>query len=168
MAKKVGNDIVSAKRLGGILGVGERWVRQLENQGYIVKTSYGKYALDASVQGYIRFIRESEVKTAVDAATSREQFEAERARKLKLENDTRESFLIETPEVLAAIDHIFGQVRTALAAIAPRITEDVSARRKIDDAIDNVLTALADRLEQAVAALQKGSDPLAADAAHDA
>ena len=113
-------------------------------------------------------MRETEVKGAQDAATSREAFEAERARKLKLENDNREALLMDTSDGLAAIDHIFGEVRTGLAGIAAKASDDVAMRRRIDDAIDTILADMAKRFDQAGAALRSGRDPLASDGEVDA
>lgn len=155
--------------LGSLLGITERWVRHLETQGFIVKASYGKYDLAESIQGYVRYVRESEVDGAdTPASTSREMFEAERARKLKLENDQKEGLLVETPDALAAVDLIFGEVRTSLAGLPGRITDDVAERRRIEDVIDHLLADIADRMAKAGAALEEGRDPLAADDPHDA
>ncbi|OYW56794.1 MAG: hypothetical protein B7Y80_01545 [Hyphomicrobium sp. 32-62-53] len=162
---------VSAAELGAILAsppLGDRWLRELADRGFLVKVGRARYDLAKSVQGYLRFVRETEVTAAVTAATSREAFEAERARKLKLENDQRQAMLVETPDALAAIDHIFGQVRTALAGLPPRISEDVAERRRIENAIDATLADLAGRLDEASAALREGRDPLAASGENDA
>lgn len=165
---KIVDAVVSADELGAILAdppLGDRWLRQMADEGFLSMAGRGRYHLAASVRGYIARIRETEVERARDSSTSRELFEAERARKLKLENDKREALLVETPDAIAAIDAILGQVRTALASIAPRYTEDVAERRRLEDAIDAVLSDLADRLDQAGAALATGRDPLEADAA---
>lgn len=147
----------------------DRWLRELADQGVLVKAGRAQYDLARSVRGYIRHIRETEVKRAQDASSSREQFERERARKLQLENDTRVGMLVETSDAMGAIDHILGMVRTSLAAIPPRAApDDLSQRRRIEDAIDAVLADLATRLDQAGAALQAGLDPLDAGSAHHA
>lgn len=162
---------ISAAELGAILAappLGDRWLRELADRGFLVKVGRARYDLAKSVQGYLRFVRETEVTAAVTAATSREAFEAERARKLKLENDQRQAMLVETPDALAAIDHIFGQVRTALAGLPPRISEDVAERRRIENAIDATLADLSGRLDEAGAALREGRDALAASGEVDA
>lgn len=158
-------ETVSSSVLSGILGVSDRWLRELAAEGYAVKTGRAEYHLAKSVQGAIRRVRETEVEKRVEEVSSRQLFEAERARKLKLENDKREARLIDTDDALAAIDHIFGEVRTALAGIAANATDDVVLRRRIDDAIDNALNGIADRHEEAGAALQEGRDPLATESA---
>ncbi len=161
-----GPETVSAAKLGAILAappLGERWLRKLADEGYLVKSGRAEYELAASVQGYIRRIRETEVERQVGQQNARAEFETERARKLKLENDEREGILINTRTATAAVDFIVGVVRTELAGVPPRASEDVATRRRIENAIDDVLRALAKRLEKASAALSEGRDPFDTD-----
>jgi phage terminase Nu1 subunit (DNA packaging protein) len=50
--------IVSTKELAEILGLSDRRVRQLENEGSLVKIGRGKFDLAASIQKYIDTIKE--------------------------------------------------------------------------------------------------------------
>lgn len=163
--------LLSSSQLGAVLGLTERRIQQLESESVFVNVGKGRskrFRLDHAVQAMVRKSEIEAQEAAASASTSRELFEAERARKLKLANDQAEALLVETPDALAAIDRIFGEVRTGLAGIPPRFTEDVAERRRLEDAIDAALAAIAGRLEQASAALQEGRDPLGADAALDA
>lgn len=169
MGKKSAADTVTIGRLGNILDLGERWLRKLENKGIIVRLARGQYDLPKSVQGYIKWLRETELaQSQTPAGSAKENFELERARKLKLENDQKEALLIETPEVIAAIDHIVGEIRTGLAGIPARFTEDLAERRRLENEIDAVLSQLADRFDQASLALREGRDPSEAYEANNA
>lgn len=55
----VGSELetVSTARLAAILGVGESRIRQLAQQGALVRRGHGEYDLAASVQAYVRFVR---------------------------------------------------------------------------------------------------------------
>jgi phage terminase Nu1 subunit (DNA packaging protein) len=157
---------VSAAELAAILSdkpFTDRWLRELADKGYVVRAGRARYELAASVQGYIRFIRETEVERQIGSQNARAEFEAERARKLKLENDERESILIGTPLAIAAVDYIVGTLRTDLAAVPARASEDVATRRRVENAIDDVLNSLADRFAKAGDALAQGVDPIEAD-----
>lgn len=157
--------LVSSGQLGEVLGMTERRVQQLEAEGILTNVGKGRskrYELSEAVQAIIAR-SEASFAAANSVSTSRELFEAERARKLKFENDQREALLIDQQDALAAIDRIFGEVRTGLAGIAAKVTDDVAYRRKIDDAIDITLADIANRLDQSAAALREGRDPLAAD-----
>ena len=165
-AQPAGPEMVPAAKLAAVLAsppFTDRWLRELADKGYLVKSGRAEYELAASVQGYIRFIRETEVERQVGQQNARAEFETERARKLKLENDERDGILIDTRTAIAAVDYITGVVRTELAGVPARASEDVATRRRVENAIDDVLNALAKRLEKAGAALSEGRDPFEAD-----
>ena len=44
---------VSAKVLANIIGVGDRQVRNLADEGILVRNSHGRYLLEKSVKNYI-------------------------------------------------------------------------------------------------------------------
>ena len=169
MALKGVHDEISVKFLAEVLGVGERWVQQLEKQGVIKKSGHGRYDLAASVQAYIKFKVESEVARVTPEETSPgERVKAERARKLKLENDEREHRLVATPDAIAALDAIVGPLTAGLAGVPARLSDDVAERRRIEHEIDAVLRGLADRFKKASGDLRAGRDPLSADEEDDA
>ncbi|MGE8942687.1 hypothetical protein ACO2I3_12300 [Leptospira interrogans] len=168
MALKDVDEAVSVRLLANVLGITERWVQQLENNGVLQKSGRGRYPLAASVQAYIAWKAESEVDRRIDPTSADEMVKQERARKLKLENDARENILVDTPAAIAAVDVIVGMLRTDLAGVPARASEDVVTRRRVEDAINDVLGAVADRLEKAGADLRAGRDPLEADATVDA
>lgn len=159
---------ISTTELAFLCGLTERRVQQLAELGVFEKVRRGRFKRKAAAKAYTDYSVKSEIDRRVEGLNSKEQFEAERARKLKNENDARERLLIEMPAALAAIDLIFGEVRTALSGIAARYTEDVAERRRLEDEIDQVLADLANRLDQAVSFAKSGSADLTADAKDDA
>lgn len=169
MALKGVHEEISVKLLAGVLGVTERWVQQLEKQGVLKKNGRSRYDLAASVQAYIKFKVESEVARVVPEDSSPgERVKVERARKLRLENDEKELRLVQTPDAIAALDAIVGPLKADLAGVPARVTDDVAERRRIEDAIDTVLRALANRFKEACRALRSGRDPLSAGDEDDA
>ena len=162
---------LSSAQLAAVIGVTERRVQQLEAEGIFRNVGKGRskrFILADAVQA---FAKKSEMDARDEAAlpgTSRAQIEIEQARKLKLANDTADALLVQTADALAAVDHITGEIRTGLAGIPARFTDDLTERRRLDDLIDVVLTEISGRFEQAGAALREGRDPLEADAAADA
>lgn len=162
---------VSSAQLATVLGLTERRVQQLEAESVFTNVGNGRskrFVLADAVQALVKKSEMDARNAAPAAGTSRESFEAERARKLKLQNDQADALLVDTNDALAGIDHIFGEVRTALAGIPARATDDLVLRRQIEDAIDATLGDLAGRLDQAGTALREGRDPLEADTAIDA
>lgn len=150
---------VSAVTLGQVLGLTERRIHQLEKQGVFEKSGRGKFPLSANVQRYLEHCRETEMASATERFDSRKAYEAEQARKLKLQNDRTERLLIPLEEAIETIDVLLGPLRTDLSGVPAQVTEDIEERLPIERAIRNVLTRLADRFEKASAALEEGRDP---------
>jgi phage terminase Nu1 subunit (DNA packaging protein) len=138
----------------------DRWLRELADKGYLVRAGRGHYDLRGSHHGYLRWVRETEVKPASDASNSREAFEAERARKLKLENDQAEALLIPTQLAIDAVDAVVGVYQSEVHSIPARVTQDVALRRQWEQEIDRVSDGIKKRCEKAVANLEAGRDPL--------
>lgn len=169
MASATVRDEISTKKLAEVLGVGDRWIQQLEAKGIIAKSRHGKWPLAECVQAYIKFKVDSELARVVPEETSPgERVKQERARKLRLENDEKEHRLVQTPDAVAALDAIVGPLRADLSGVPARVTSDVALRRRIEDAIDTVLRGLADRFKKAGRDLREGRDPLSADDEDDA
>lgn len=145
-----------------LLMLSERRVQQLAQSKWIPKP----YTLVGSVQGYLRFLQDEQRKATKSAGDA--EVRRERARKLKLDNDENEGFLVRTEDAIAALDAIVGPIKSELAGVAPRVTDDVAMRRRIDDAIDDALSGLADRCQKSSDDLRSGRDALAADTEGDA
>jgi len=155
---------LSSQELGVVLGLTERRVQQLEDNGVLQNVGTGRskrFVLADAVQAML--LKYEMDARQPDAGSSRERFELERARKLELANEENEKRLIPTEIAVAAVEHIVGMMRTDLAAVPARITEDVALRRRAQDAIDTVLGGLAKRLLKAGDAVREGRDPSDAD-----
>lgn len=138
---------VSVGEIARILMIGEERVRQLAKDKWIPRVGRGKYPLAASVQGYIRFLKDESrrsTKVAADALIKNE-----RARALKLKNDRDEGRLIDTEESLGTLDEIIGELRSRISAVPARVTRDLKLREKIETEIDAAFTRAADALAKA-------------------
>jgi len=151
---------LTAVELGSVIGVSARRVQQLAAQGIFAKDGRSKYPLAASVKSYIDWKLKSEIERRDDATTADEAVKIERARKLRLENEQTERGLVPMASAVAAVDAIVGPLRSDLAGVPARVTDDVGERRAIEDAINKVLSGISDRLREAGEALRKGRDPL--------
>jgi phage terminase Nu1 subunit (DNA packaging protein) len=126
----------------------------------LVKVAHGQYDLAKSFHGYARWIRETEVTPNETEVTSRAAYDAERTRKLKLENDTAEAKLIDTRLAINAVDAVVGVYQSEVHSIPARVTSDVALRRMWEIEIDRVSDGINARCERAVANLAAGRDPL--------
>lgn len=168
MAEKSGFSEVGADDLAALLGITPRWLQKLEKKGIISKAKRGRYPLPQSVQAYIKFKIESALSRMQPEETNPgERVKAERARKLKLENDEKEHRLVTTSDAISALDHIVGQLKADLAGVPARVSDDVPTRRRVEDALDTVLGGLADRFRKTSRDLQTGGDPLSSDGEDD-
>lgn len=170
---------VTQRALAKALGVSDRRVRQLAADKILPPPRGGLHDL-ALCKERFRAYRSSTRANGTPVQRPRRgdgggeggeatgDLEVERTRKLRLENDETERLLIRIEDAIAAIDAIVGQIPADLAAVAPRVTDDIALRRRIEDEIDHALNALARRFAKAAAALEKGHDPLGQEAADDA
>jgi len=161
---------VSSAQLAAVIGVTERRVQQLEAESVFANVGTGRskrFVLADAVQALLAK-SEAEAKTAALSSPSREDFDAERTRKLRLANDREENILTYTESAIAGVDRIFGEVRTWLSALPSKITEDVAERRRIEDVVNVSMAELAARLRDVGTALRSGRDPADAGPAHDA
>jgi hypothetical protein len=155
MAKKATkskhDQIVTTTELGNIIGIAPRSVREYITKGVMTKHSRGKVILCDAVQGYIGAIKAAH-KIAIDQQSGHKRgIDAERERKLKMENDAREDLLIPANEVSELWgSHITACKRQFLSmprALAARLAKAKSAgavekilRKKIYEALEELAT----------------------------
>lgn len=151
-----------------------RRIQQLVAEQVLPSAGRGQIPLAEGVRAFAKWRSESEIRAFRFDAEARQRrgdsgddLEAERTRKLRLENDETERLVIRTEEAIAALDSIVGQIPADLAAVAPRVTDDIGMRRRIEDEIDHALNGLARRLAKASADLEAGIDPLGEEAPDD-
>lgn len=154
-------ETVNAKKLGEIMGIGERRVQILEKEKVFKKHGHGKYILAGAGKSYAEYIAKSEVGRR-EGGSVRQDVEFERARKLRLENDQLENFLIGTQLAISAIDKIMGVLQSELAGLPAQASDDVSVRRKVENGVERILESITGRFEQAGEALAAGRDPFEA------
>lgn len=162
MSNKSFSETVTAKELGWLIGIGPRRVQQLGKIEVFQKAKRGQYFLEGAVQAYTKHLVESET-GKVDKGKSRDSFEFERARNLKLRNDKAELTLVDMKLAVATVDFIIGELRADLSGLPARISDDLGVRRELENGIDQVLGQLAGRYEEAGEALCEGRNPFEAD-----
>lgn len=137
-----------------LLDLSERRVQQLSRAGVIPKAARGRYELIGSVRGYIRHLRDLNLK----GETGNADYGTERARLVKAKADLAEmeasrmrGDLLPAPDVKSAWTEIVALMRARLLVlpdkIAPVVHETTSlnqARDVIKKAIYEVLTEIAE------------------------
>src|ERR1700694_3400420 len=103
---------ISAAIASRLIMVTERHVRNLSEAGWIPKP----YTVAGVVQGYIRWLKDDSRKAGKRSEDG--DIRRERARALKMANDETERLLVRADDAMAAIDAIYGVVRSDLAGAA--------------------------------------------------
>ncbi len=151
-------EAIGAGALGRMLDVSAQFLGNLLRDGHIHRAAqHGHYQLEASVRGYVHFLRENRKTTSKTAAAQRLQ-EA-RADEVQLRVAERQRELIPIEDAEAALDHLLGTVRAELAGLPARVTRDLPTRRLIDRGLNDALGRMADAFAASSEAARTGGDP---------
>jgi hypothetical protein len=154
MPRYVGRDV-----LAKLLGVTDRWVSNLVNDGVLPKEARGEFDLALCIQAYVRY---REKQAADKASRPDDAVEVERVRRMRRENDEAERLLIPVDEAIDSLSAIIGPIQADLATIPVHSTDDPRLRSKIDDVVTRVINGIAKRFGKVGPALRNGRDPFAA------
>ncbi|TIM09152.1 hypothetical protein [Mesorhizobium sp.] len=156
-------DTISAKGLGKLLGITDRWVRDLEKQGVLKRKARGQYDPCECVQAFVGWKTRTEVAKQSDVRdTLREAREREIAQRIAIKDHR----LIDLAEHDAICDEVFGALKSELLGLPARTTRDLDLRQKLEIEINGALNRTSDRIAKAAAELGatgQGSQPAAED-----
>lgn len=159
-------ETVNAETLGLIFGLTPRRVQMLEKESVFKKKGRGKYVLAGAGADYAKYLAKSEIDRRTFGSV-REELDAERLRKVRLENDQNENLLIPLDVARAGVDRMLGVLQSELAGVPVAATDDVAQRRRIEDGINRVLQSIAERFRKVGSAMAAGRDPSDAGEADD-
>lgn len=139
--------------IASLLDISERRVQQLSRAGVIPKAARGRYELIGSVRGYIRHLRDLNIKGesgTADYGTERARLVKAKADLAEMEASQMRGDLLPAPDVTAAWTEIVALIRARLLVlpdkIAPVVHETTSlnqARDVIKKAVYEILTEIA-------------------------
>lgn len=146
---------VSATVLGQILGVGDRMVRHLAEEGVLQRNSHGKYLLLSSVKNYILTLKVSKSGDHIDAPLSDElDLDTEKAihehvkrQMSELKLQLIKGRLHKSEDVERVITDMFSRFRSKVEAMPAKLAKKVEGKKKED--IQGILQ------EEVVAALEE-------------
>ena len=160
---------VSTPDLAEILGVGERRIQQLANEGVLRRLRHGEWLVPECVQAFIKYRLDSEAeKDGRRTGSTDEKIKLVRLRREELKLAAEERDLVPLVDALGAMSEIAGAVAFNIGAVAPGFTRDVPERDRLQKAIDDALRTVADRVEELGAALRSGCEDPEADGEDDA
>lgn len=130
----------SQQSIASHLFISKTRVRQLVSEGVIAEGA----TLDEAREAYLGFLRVAATRRGDNSAEARRLAEAKaRAIELKIARDEGE--LVPTEEAVALTALLVSEFVTRLDALPARVSRDLTIRRRIEEELDAIREAMADR-----------------------
>ena len=140
------------------IGLSRERVNQLVGERVLELGPDGRMDADASILAYIRFIRNARPQSA-----AADRLREAKAIAVEMRTQREAHNLIETDEALAVVEDQGGIVLTVLGGLSARVAgRDLTLRRKIEDVIYELRTAMADRMREQAESLRRSGKATAA------
>ena len=149
---------VSAQRMGDILGVGDRMVRYLAEEGILKRNSHGKYLLVASVKNYILTLKVSKPTSAeADPDDGSLSWEGEKAKHEKLKRQITDlklqvlkGHLHKSEDVECVVNDMLAKFKSKLEAMPSKLARKLEKKTKTQ-----ILEILQDEIRSALEELSE-------------
>lgn len=152
-----------AKAIASLLGVTERRLQQLAQQGFIPKSERGLYPLIGSVQGYISYLKQRQ--SSANRSSSHQRLATAQANKVEMENKARANEYILRDQVHEVLSIVFTSLVAAHEAIPGRtaneyasITDAAIIQARQQDELRRVRAVIADALDQFAESIEHSQD----------
>lgn len=140
---------LSARDLGTVLGLTDRQVRNLADDGIIIRgEARGRFKLHPSAANYVKHVGSRETPASV-------RLDEERARGQRLTNDIREGKLIPLEVADAHLQEILGVILTGISGLPVMIVGNRKDRDKIQH-IETVIDRMKVGMVTSIQKLQTG------------
>ena len=134
------NKTIKGKALANIFGLTYERVRQLHDDGVVVRTGRDKYDLEVSAQNYIRFLQERSTSTVVSEDQDYNYWRAENEKNKALLNEAslkeKNGELANKADVQMAIGHFVVSMRRVLESAPGKL------KTKFPDMPNDQITAI--------------------------
>lgn len=145
------NQIIRVTELAKLLGVTDRHLRNLANEGIIKKTENGKYLFLESVQGYIEYL---ELKNDADVDLKDEKIKEE-IKKIKKDTELKALKISELKNQLHSatiieevMTNMLVNIKGKLLSLPNKLTPAVIACDNLGEIQDIILTGISDTLTE--------------------
>ncbi len=135
-------ETATGKALAELLGITDRQVRNLADEGIVKRAGRGRYLLAESIRAVVAQA-EKKASSAVDAEKA--SLIAARRRAIEIQNARNDGLLVPVEEVDFTLATVLGGIKSDLLGLAARVTRDMSLRRAIDAEVIRILNASAKR-----------------------
>ena len=157
---------VDRKTLASLLDLTTMRIDQLVREGHIQKSGRGRYPLEASVRGYIKFLKGTIAGQTKSASSNRAQDARAAEIERRMAREDRE--IISLAEALTTIDEVAGEYLQSISSLPARITREPRERQRIEAICDAERLRVSDRFVKRSRALRTGGSVDEADDEDDA
>lgn len=137
---------ITAEQAGALLMISQQRVRQLVRDGYIPRTARDAYPLVGVVQGYLRFLRDDERRSAKSASAT--NLNDARRQEIERRIAERDGELVDINEARQLYRELTGQIEKTLAALPGRAVKDPAMRQAIATQRDAIQSAMRAKASQ--------------------
>lgn len=137
---------ITAAQASALLMISQQRVRQLVRDGYIPRIARDAYPLVGVVQGYLRFLRDDERRSAKSASAT--NLNDARRQEIERRVAERDGELVDIDEARELYRELSGQIEKTLAALPRRAVRDPAMRQAIAMQCDAIHLAMRARAGQ--------------------
>ena len=143
---------VTSQVVGDFLGLTPRRIRQLAAFGAVERLGRGRYALEASVRGYVSWLQAKLDYGREEAPSdSQARLTAARADLAELEAEERRAALIPAADLQAGVDALLGAIRARLLKVPAEVSSAAARAERPSECQELVRSAFYDALSDIAA-----------------
>lgn len=162
--------LFDVRTMAKLLMLDERRIQQLVKEGWIEQGERGRYSLVATVQGYIKYLKEHTRETSRGSEHAR--LARAQAQKVEMENYRRMGELGSWAQIDETMQSLVAMMRSSLESIPGRLASELASiaeppriYKRLQEEHRGILTLCANHLEKRAATLEAMPDPSQTDAA---
>lgn len=141
--------IITTKEISEILGLSDRRIRQLADEGALVRIAHGKFDLPASIQTYIKYQVNKEKPTAeIDKTEEEALWTRARRQKTELELRIMQGELHRSEDVKRVMNDMLGAFRARLLGLPSKISPQLIGKTEIPAVKEIVKNGVYEALEE--------------------
>ncbi|MEC2074576.1 type IV toxin-antitoxin system AbiEi family antitoxin domain-containing protein [Metabacillus fastidiosus] len=141
--------IATTKEISEMLGLSDRRIRQLADEGALVKIAHGKFDLPASIQTYIKFLVEKEKPTGeIDKTEEEALWTRARRQKTELELQIMRGELHRSEDVKRVMNDMLGTFRAKILSIPSKFAPQIIGKTEIPPVKDILKKGVHEALEE--------------------
>ena len=140
------DQMITLTQAGKILNISAQWLRELGKRGYIPVAVDGKLPMDKVVQGYLTWLKSSNVIAGKNTAANKLQ--TLRAEEIELRIAQRLNQLMPTKDFSASIEIIYDIMHSEMKNLPSQSTNDITLKKTIKSELDEIFKRTRNRIEE--------------------